>query len=108
MTLKEFIIILTITFIVLVSWIVFNILHDKSSEPIDPNLQSVLEPVNPNFDQEILDKLKNISLKAPPTIQTKPVPTPTPAPFVFVATPSAVLTNESSESASPSSDLTPN
>jgi hypothetical protein len=100
MSKKELVIILIITFIVIIIWVVSDIFHSKPSVPLDPKLETILEPVDPNFDQETLAKLKNISLKSPPPISTKPNPTPTPLPR-----PSSSPI-ESSSSATTSGDLT--
>lgn len=56
---KEFIVILSITFIVIVIWIITDILHTKSSVPVNTDLNKTLEPVNPSFDTETLKMIEN-------------------------------------------------
>lgn len=66
---KEFIIILTSTFIAIMVWIVSDIYHTKASIPIDPKLQKILDPVDPNFDSETLKLIQN-----PPVASPLPIP----------------------------------
>ncbi len=55
---KEFVFILSVTFIAIMIWIIANLLHDRSSVSVSPDLQQTLEDVNPNFDQSIIDNIK--------------------------------------------------
>lgn len=50
MTRKEFLIATILTFITIIAWVVFDILHTRSQVEIPPALQELLEPVNPEFD----------------------------------------------------------
>ncbi len=52
MTRKEFLIIAVATFITVISWVVFDILHKRSQVEISPKTQEVIEPLDPNFDLE--------------------------------------------------------
>ncbi len=62
---KEFIIILIVTFFVIMVWIVAEIIHTKPSVEVDPKIQGLIEPINPNFDQTILDQVKNAGQSSP-------------------------------------------
>ncbi len=56
---KEFVILLVITFIVIMIWLAFDIFfRTKPSVEADPNLQTIIEPINPKFDQTTLDQIK--------------------------------------------------
>lgn len=52
MTKKEFLIIAIATFITIISWVAFDILHARSQVEISSKTQEVIEPLNPNFDLE--------------------------------------------------------
>lgn len=47
---KEFLIAAILTFITIIAWVVFDILHARSQVEIPPQLQELLEPVNPEFE----------------------------------------------------------
>lgn len=51
-TRKEFLIVIIATFITIVVWITFNILHRVSQVKVSDKVQEVIEPINPNFDLE--------------------------------------------------------
>lgn len=55
---KEFLTIAIITFITIIAWVIFDILHARAAVEISPKLQNVIEPLNPNFDQEAIDLLQ--------------------------------------------------
>jgi len=80
MSKKEFFIVLFITFFVIMTWIVSDILHSKPSVQINPKLQGLLEKVEPEYDQQILDKInQNFSnLSNVPTF-TSPPSSPSPS-----------------------------
>lgn len=50
MTRKEWLIAAILTFITILAWVVFDILHARSQVEIPPNLKEVIEPINPEFD----------------------------------------------------------
>lgn len=58
MTKNQFIFVLITTFIVTVFWIVADIIHTQPSVPVNPKVETLLDPVNPNFDKSILEKIK--------------------------------------------------
>lgn len=74
MSKKELVILLGITCFVVMVWIISDILHSKARVEVSPSLQQALEPINPEFDQEILQRISNISKKS----SNKPTPTPSP------------------------------
>lgn len=63
---KEFILLLLITCGVVLFWVVTNIQHDRSSVTLSPELQTALEPINPNFDQDTLSKIQTLSSGSSP------------------------------------------
>lgn len=67
---KEVVIIAIITFIVVVAWIATSVIGTRSSAPVNPKINQVIEPIDPTFDQSTIDKIKKLG-----TIQ---VPTPGP------------------------------
>lgn len=100
MNTKEFIILISVTCIVIIAWIIADIAHTKSNVPISSSLQQALEPLNPSFDQTTIDQIKKIGnqeVQIPPTpIPTTnasqiPIPTQTQAPTSqpIIASPSA-------------------
>lgn len=62
---KEFIIILTSTFIAIMAWIASDIYHTKSAVPLDPKLQKILDPVDPGLDLETLRLIQNPPVASP-------------------------------------------
>ena len=55
MTRKEFLFISIATFITVCTWVAFDILHKRSQSTVPPEVQSVLEPIDPNFSLESLN-----------------------------------------------------
>ena len=52
MSSKEFLIIVIATFITVVGWVVFDIIHKRAAVEIPANIQEIITPVEPNFDLE--------------------------------------------------------
>lgn len=57
MTGKQFLYITVATFITIVAWVVVDIIHSRSNVQPPPEVQQLLEPLNPNFDQEVINSL---------------------------------------------------
>ncbi|MFH0937235.1 MAG: hypothetical protein V1808_02995 [Candidatus Daviesbacteria bacterium] len=57
MTRKQFLYITIITFITIIIWVVVDIIHSRATVQIPQEIQQVLEPISPTFDQEALDEL---------------------------------------------------
>lgn len=55
---KYFLIIAIATLLTVCAWVVFDVLHARANVEIDPKISRVLEPLNPNFDQESIQLLK--------------------------------------------------
>lgn len=55
MTKKEWLIAVIITFITICAWVVFNILHTKTKVEIPTKIQEIIEPINPEFNTEVLE-----------------------------------------------------
>ncbi|OGE30943.1 hypothetical protein A2631_04660 [Candidatus Daviesbacteria bacterium RIFCSPHIGHO2_01_FULL_44_29] len=86
---KNRLIILIVTTIAVVTWVASQVIFAKPSTPVPANLQSALEPVSPDFDQETLAKIaktiKPLLVQQVQVIRSSPSPTPSIKP----ATPSA-------------------
>lgn len=57
MTRKEWLIAAILTFITIVAWVVFDILHTRAQVEISPKLQEVIEPINPELNTKVLEEL---------------------------------------------------
>lgn len=76
---NQLIFILVVTFIVVMSWVVFDIIHTKASVPLNSQLNEAIEPINPEFDQTVLDQVKNtqevkIAIPSPTPIKSGQTP----------------------------------
>ncbi len=54
---KQVLIIVIATFLTLVLWVIFDVIHARSDITISPQVQSVLEPISPNFDTRGIEQL---------------------------------------------------
>lgn len=54
MTKKEWLIAAILTFITILSWVVFDIIHTRSQVEIPLQLQQVTEPISPDFNIKVL------------------------------------------------------
>lgn len=54
---KEWLIAAIFTFFIIVAWVVFDIIHERSSVEIPANIQEGIEPISPNFDTQVLDSI---------------------------------------------------
>lgn len=57
MTSKQLLYVVIFTFIVAIIWVASNITHAQRDVQIPPETKQLMEPVNPNFDQEVLNEL---------------------------------------------------
>lgn len=57
---QQFITILIVSFIAVVAWLIFEFLHTQASVQPNPNVQQLLDPIDPNFDQDTLNIIKDI------------------------------------------------
>lgn len=78
---KEFVILLIITFFVIMLWLIFDIFfRTKTSVELDPALQTLLEPISPDFDTEAINLIRenaqNRPIINPPTSQASPSASP--------------------------------
>lgn len=53
MTKKRWLIATILTFITIIAWVVFDILHARSQVEIPPKYQEVIEPIDSRFDIEV-------------------------------------------------------
>ncbi len=54
---KYFLYIIIATLITVLLWFGVDIIHSRSKVEISPEVQQLLEPVNPNFDQNLINDL---------------------------------------------------
>lgn len=47
---KDWLIAAILTFITVIAWVTFDIIHSSAKVEISPKLQDVIEPISPNFD----------------------------------------------------------
>lgn len=78
--------ILASSFIVVAAWIGFNLYHKWATSTISPEIQVQIIPIDPNFDQETIDKLKTRKNIAPMNqlngvADVSPTPARTPSPI---------------------------
>lgn len=57
MSSRQFLYIVIATFITAMIWVVLDIIHANSQVQTPPEVQALLEPVNPQIDQETIDGL---------------------------------------------------
>lgn len=57
MTKKEWLIAVILTFITICAWVIFDILHTRAKVEIPPQIQEIIEPINPELDTKILESL---------------------------------------------------
>lgn len=54
---KQFLYIVIATFITVILWVTLDILHSRATVQTPPEIKQILEPINPNFDEETMNKL---------------------------------------------------
>lgn len=52
---KQLLIIVITTFITIVAWVIFDIIHTKSQVEIPIDQQELIEEINPNFDTQYVN-----------------------------------------------------
>lgn len=57
MTGKQFLVIIIATLITVLIWFAVDIYRSKTQVKISPEVQQLLEPVNPNFDPNLINEL---------------------------------------------------
>lgn len=55
MTRKELLIAAIFTFVLIVAWVIFDVLHARSEVEIPPKVIEVIEPISPNFNTQVLE-----------------------------------------------------
>lgn len=79
---RQFAVIVSITFFVGMVWLISDIIFNtKASIPVSPKLESLLTPVNPNFNSRVLDIIDKEVLNSnsiPASFATPASPTPNP------------------------------
>ncbi len=54
---KKVFLVLFMSFITLLTWVVFDLLHSRAEVQPTPQVEPLLEPISPNFDLKGLDQL---------------------------------------------------
>ena len=57
MTSKQILIIVIATFITALIWVTSDIYHSRKQVTTSPEVQQLLEPIDPNFDKQAVDRL---------------------------------------------------
>lgn len=71
---KTWVIVLSLTFFVFITWLIIDLLLTKPSIKANPQLQKVLEPLDPDFDQEAISKIRDIKpIDKTPIIRNNPI-----------------------------------
>ena len=52
---KEWLVAVILTFVTIIAWVIFDIIHTRSQVEIPTNLQNLIEPIDPNFNTSVLD-----------------------------------------------------
>lgn len=55
MTKKEWLIAAIFTFITICAWVIFDIVHARSKVEIPAKIQEVIEPINPDFNTQVIE-----------------------------------------------------
>lgn len=50
MTRKEFLIGAILTFVIIIAWVIFDLIHANAKVETSRKVQQLIEPINPNFD----------------------------------------------------------
>lgn len=58
---NRWLIVTILTFLTICVWVVFDILHTRAKVKIPAKTQEVIEPINPQFNTQILDSIQNIN-----------------------------------------------
>ena len=77
----ELIIVLAVTGLVVFVWVFSNVFFTPPQTTPDTNVQGLLEPVTPAFDQDTLNRISAIQTPGPsqaPGASVAPTPSPTP------------------------------
>ncbi len=54
---KQIFIIALMTLVTVVSWVIFEVIHARAEVKPTEQVQEVLEPIDPSFDQEAINML---------------------------------------------------
>ena len=54
---KQFLYIVIATFITIVVWVTLDLIHTRSQVQPSPDIEKLLEPIDPQFDQETINDL---------------------------------------------------
>ena len=54
---KEWLVAAILAFIVIVAWVIFDIIHERSKVEIPANIQQDIEPISPDFNTKALDTI---------------------------------------------------
>lgn len=55
---RQFLIVVTITFVTVTLWVISDILHSRSQVTIPTETKRLIEPVDPNFNLQIIQDLR--------------------------------------------------
>jgi len=52
---KEWLIAAIVTFVTILAWVIFDIIHTRSQVEIPQKIQEVIEPISPDFNTQSLE-----------------------------------------------------
>ena len=53
---KQWLIAAILTFVTIIAWVIFDILHARAQVEISPKLQEIIEPINPEFNTKSISQ----------------------------------------------------
>ena len=54
---KDWLVGAILTLITIIAWVTFDIIHTRSQVEIPTEIQSILEPIDPNFSTQVLENI---------------------------------------------------
>lgn len=101
---KDLLFLVISSFTLIVFWIIFNIYHNSVTSTISESLIIQIAPINPSFDMKTLNSLKSRTQISPiyTSSSTNSATIIIPTPTVKLSTQSALIQNNSTQSAATS------
>lgn len=112
---NEVLFFLVATFVVVIAWVVFTILHNKLSSTISESLNMQIQQINPSFDTKTITSLKTRVQVTPATDIKQVIPEkqssisaqPSPIPTISIVSPTSITTGTQSATQNPSTPNAP-
>ncbi len=91
---KQALLVAILTIVAAIIWIALDVVNIQPNTKLNPKINTILTPINPNFDQKLLDEISSIS-DTPSLYNTRPSQSP-------IATPQASTSTQPSTPPLPS------